>query len=135
MRNALKITKYIKEIVEQNAEIIATTGLWQDNKIKIYPIDAKEGSEFPFIVIQRTNVIPNYCKDGNYHDEVYVSVIAVASSYDESVDIQEKLRNALEGKGVSFDDNFKIRQIECVGFQENIYQDAFIQGIDLKIDI
>lgn len=132
MTNSLKILKYIKLIL---AEQLEDETLFEGDILKFFPIDAKEGTKMPFIVAQRTNVIPSYSKDGNHTDEVYVSVLVVSSTYDESVDLIEKVRDSLEYKTCAFEDGFKIRHITCNNFSENIYKDAFIQGIDFKITI
>jgi len=132
MTNSVKILKYIKMILSESIEY---EKLFEGSNLKFFPIDAKEGTKFPYIVSQRTNIMPGYSKDGNYTDEVYITVLVVSDTYDESVELIDQIRNILEFKKCSFEDGFKIRNIVCNSFSENIFRDAFIQSIDFKITI
>lgn len=132
MKDSVKILKYIKLMLSEQIE---NQSLFDNNNIKFFPIDAKEGTKFPYIVAQRTNIVSSYCKDGCFSDEIYITVLVVSSSYDESVDLIEEVRKALEFKRCQFEDGFTIRDIRCNSFSENIYKDAFIQSIDFKITI
>ena len=92
MTNSLLITKYIRTILNQNAELMKKIPIK-----RFFPIDAKQGTKFPFAVISRTGMIDTQSKDGIYEDTVTVSIIVVDDNYYGSLDIANEIRNWLEG--------------------------------------
>lgn len=133
MRNSIKITSFIIDILQSNERLVE---LLTDDKsgFKVYPIDAKQGTTFPFSVIQRANITPSYCKDGNFKDEVNISILIASPKYNESVDIASLIRDTLEYKSFT-DENIKIKLIELVSVSETILENAFIQQLNFKIII
>ena len=99
MDNSLKTGKYVKIILEASNSL---TRIVPKNKINNLMFDP---TEYPYIVISRANLTPQYNKDigltnNRGHDNtVQVNIICHASTYEQSIDIATEVRNAVEGKG------------------------------------
>ncbi len=90
---SLQIGKAIYDILHSNADIVAKL---QD---KIFPLISEQNTTFPFIVYRRTGIIPAYTKDRySVNDSVTVEIIVASEKYNESVEIADLVRLALEGK-------------------------------------
>ena len=101
---------------------------------KIYPIYAKQGTTYPFIVITRDSVLSAYSKDGCFEDTVTVTATAVTDKFDVSVSIASEIRNSLEGKRYK-DDNIYISQITMKSADETAYNKAFIQQLTFVLKV
>jgi hypothetical protein len=94
---SLQIGKAIYELLHSNAAVEAKV---QD---KVYPLVADKSTTFPFIVYKRTGVVPAYTKDRYSTNEyVTVEVIIASENYNETVEIADLVRMALEGKQGTF---------------------------------
>lgn len=123
MTNAIKSTKYILEILKNNKEL--SQYISTDN---IYPLDAKQTTNFPFAVIQRNSIQTASTKDGIYEDKVNFSIIVVDDNYIGSVDIAQAIRDALDYKEY-ITDNVSIDLITMQACNETYYNDSFIQEL------
>lgn len=92
MTTAISVNKYIYNILTSNTDLNKLVGK------KIYPIVAEESTTFPFIVIKRTNIATEYCKDGKVNDRCDFTVTIAANNYAESVAIAEQVRKLIELK-------------------------------------
>ena len=90
MKQSLSITKYVLKLLKANTALMDLVPY-----ARIYPIDAKQGTTFPFIVINRDSVLSAYSKDGCFEDTVTVTATAVTDRYDMSVSIASEIRNSL----------------------------------------
>ena len=99
---------------------------------KFFPIDAKQGTKFPFCVIVRTSMQDNSSKDGIYEDVVTVSLIVVDDNYIDSIEIANEIRNWLEGHTYK-DETIYIRRMRLSSTSETYYNDAFIQELSFNI--
>lgn len=129
MKNSILITKYILEILKDNERLREFI-----NPDNIYPIDAKEGTKFPFAVINRTGIVANYSKDGGYSDQVDVSISVVDQKYINSANIANEVRRALEGKSFS-DNDTQLHKIRLTNVYESFYNNAYIQQLNFRIDV
>ena len=127
MKNTLLITKYIRTILEQDTELMKKIPIKQ-----FFPIDAKQGTKYPFAVIVRTGLQDNSTKDGIYEDVVTVTIIVVDDNYIDSIDIANEIRNWLEGHTFK-DDTIYIRRMRLSSTSEAYYNDAFIQELSFNI--
>lgn len=127
MKNSLLITKYIRTILEQDTELMKKIPI-----NKFFPIDAKQGTKFPFCVIARTGMQDRSTKDGIYEDIVTVSLIVVDDNYIDSIEIANEIRNWLEGHTYK-DDTINIRKMSLSSTSETYYNDAFIQELSFNI--
>lgn len=127
MKNTLLITKYIRSILEQDITLMEMIPIKQ-----FFPIDAKQGTKYPFAVIVRTGMQDNSSKDGIYEDIVNVSIIVVDDNYINSIEIANEIRNWLEGHSYK-DETINIRRIRLSTTSEAYYNDAFIQELSFNI--
>lgn len=100
----------------------------------VYPIDAKQGTKFPFCVIQRTGIQDTFCKDGVYQDIINVTLMIVDDNYINSIEIANEIRNWLEGHRYK-DDTIDICRIQLNSASETMYNNAFIQTLSFNITI
>lgn len=100
---------------------------------KVFPISTRQDVSFPFVVYQRGDLLPDYTKDGLSGDMVNVAFVVASDKYDQSVEIAEALRNALEVKRAK---KYGISQIRLVSASEDIIEDTFVQNLifSFKID-
>lgn len=102
---------------------------------KIYPLVADNGTTFPFIVYKRLNIVPANSKDRFVYQETDFVEVAVASdNYNESIELADLVRTALEGKKGIFN-NISISKIDFEDANENFLDDTYIQTITFKIFI
>lgn len=124
---SLQIGKAIYDILHSNTDIVAKL---QD---KIFPLISEQGTTFPFIVYRRTGIIPAYTKDRySVNDSVTVEIIVASEKYNESVEIADLVRLALEGKRGTYS-NIWIEDIRIVSADEDFMEDTFIQTITFNI--
>ena len=129
MKQSLSITKYVLKLLKANTSLMALVPYE-----RIYPIYAKQGTTFPYIVINRDSVLSAYSKDGCFEDTVTVTAIAIADKYDVSVSIASDIRNSLEDKSYK-DDNIYISQITMKSANETTYNNAFIQQLTFVLKV
>ena len=87
---ALQIGKSIHSILTADETVAGYVGA------KVFPIVSKEGTTYPFIVYRRGGIEPFYTKDGLSGERVAVDIVIAATSYSDSVDIAEAVRESLE---------------------------------------
>lgn len=128
MTHSLLITKYIRTILSANTSLMERISI-----DRFFPIDAKQGTTFPFCVIQRTGIQTNGTKDGRNEDNVNITLLLVDDDYIDSVEIADEIRNWLEGHRYK-DDSIDIRQIILTGCSETMYNDAYIQQLNFTVN-
>lgn len=127
MTNSILITKYIRTILTDNEDIVKHFG------DRIFAVDAKQGTSFPFAVIVRNGIIENtITKDGNCDDEVSVQIIVVDDNYIGSVTGANLIRNQLEGHRYQNED-INIYKTRLETASETFYNNAFLQILDLTL--
>lgn len=123
-KQALFTTKYILELLNANSELVDIVA------DRIFPLDAKQSTTFPFIVIQRDNIVINYLtKDQYVNDEANVSIYIVSQTYLQAIDIAQLVRLSLERKH-----NDVIEDIKFTGAQESYYNNSFVQVLNFNIE-
>ncbi len=125
---SLQIGKVIYNLLQSNTEL--GTKL-QD---KIFPLIANENTTFPFIVYKRTGIVPAYSKDRFTATEtISVDVIVASDMYNDTVEIADLVRVALEGrKGMYW--NIYIEDIRLLSADEEYMEDTFIQTLTFNIN-
>lgn len=64
---------------------------------RVYPQIAAQGAAFPFVVYLANDLTPSDTKSGvSTLDEVRYEVLAIAETYAEAADLNEKIRTALD---------------------------------------
>lgn len=139
MKNSILILQYLIDILKSDDNLMQL--VQEENLI---PVDARLGTSFPFIVLVRNGISPQYCKDGCYRDVISVSVFIVADKYITSVQVAEAVRNTLDFKRFKFDETdsneqvistFHIKNITMANATEDLYNDAFVQKLDFNIEV
>ena len=128
MINTLKLTKYIRQFLLANAELMKIVS----NK-SIFPIVANANTKYPFITIQRTGVVANYTKDYHSEDIITLEVIGVTNDYSQSIDMATLIRDTLECKQYQ-DADINIYNIKLDSVQEEYAEEAYIQRLTFIVN-
>ena len=125
----VKVGCVICDILGNNADVSSIVGN------KVYPLVANQDTEYPFVVYRRENVIPTDTKDRYvFSFESNIEILAVSEDYDESLELADKISNALNGKeGIIA--GFDVKEIKYLGDDEDYIEGAFVQRITFKITI
>lgn len=120
MKN-FKIGKDIKTLLMADTEVTNAIGE------KLFPLVGNAGTSFPFVVYRRSSYKPYSNKD--YSDEiVYMELAVLSDKYSESVDVADKVANALEHK-----ETINIDDIIIDNSTEEFNDDIYIQKITIQI--
>lgn len=127
--NTIRIWEFIRPLLAEN-EALASL---MDVK-NIFPLIAKEGTEYPFIIYSRDNIIPQYTKPlcGGWTNDLSISVRVYSNDYVQSVNIANAVRNALEWQQVE-NEQIKIHPIELQACYEQFNDDGFCQTLTFNI--
>ena len=83
--------KAIYSILTSDSDVSAIAGT------RVYPQIAAQGAAFPFVVYLINDLTPSDTKSGvSTLDEVRYEVLAIAETYAEAADLNEKIRTALD---------------------------------------
>lgn len=122
--DSLKVGKEIFSLLNGNSSLTALV----DNRI--YPIIVENGTNYPFIVYKRSNIIPNYTKDLHFEDNVIIDIICVSNDYSGGIDIASIVRNTLEDKRIG-----DIQSIKLESADEDYIDDAYVQTLSFNLTI
>ena len=127
--NTILIWQYLRPLLVENTELQAAM-----NTNSIFPLVAKEGTEYPFIIFSRDNVIPQYTKPlmGGWDNSIVISVRVYSNDYSQSINIANIVRNALEWKQIENQD-IKIHPIELQSCYETFNEDGFCQTLTFNV--
>ena len=124
---SLQVGKAIYNILSNDAKIIDSV------EHKIYPLIADTGTTFPFIVYRRTGIEPSDSKDRFiYSENTYVEVVIASDKYNESIEIADLVKNALQGKRGNYS-GINIHDIRMTNADEDYIEDTFIQNLTFNI--
>lgn len=132
--NSLLVNTYIKIILSSDDEIKEMLQEEKTGQIKIFPVIAKASTTYPYVVINRDTVVPEYTKDGCYRNVVNVTVFVVDPIYDKCVAIANKIRNKLDLCRYNDDDIF-IDRIELVAASEYVSEEAYGEELTFEVSI
>lgn len=119
--SALSITKHIYNLLTNNEQLTQYVGR------NIYPLVAEDNATFPFIIVRRNTISPQYHKMGNAQDLATFTIAVVATSYQHSIEVAEEVRKTLE--------NHKGQPITLIRLQdvnEAFMDDAYIQELNFE---
>lgn len=122
MTTGISILKSIYKLLSANVELTSIVGN------RMYPIIANEDTTFPFIIYQRDSVSAEYTKDWRTNDNINISINIASTTYNQSIDIAELVRTAIEGKKV---DN--INTIRLTGCDEDFVENTYIQSLHFSV--
>lgn len=121
MIDTLNIGAYIYSVLSEDTEL-------SNMVTKIVPCTSVTVTKLPFIVWHRTGLTSNCCKDGYYEDQVQIRLDIVASTYELSIDIANKVRSIIE-KVHTKHDTIQIEDVTIETAYEEWSNDEFIQTI------
>jgi hypothetical protein len=120
---SLQVGKAIYNLLSNDANV---TGRVQN---KIYPLIADTGTTFPFIVYRRTGIEPDRFI---YKEDTYVEVVIASDKYNESIEIADLVKDALQGKRGIYS-GINIQDIRMTNADEDYIEDTFIQNLTFNI--
>ena len=130
MDNSLKLGQYFLSFLESNSELMQLLGANRQNKI--FPLIAKEGTQYPLVIYTRESISTRYTKPtypvGGWDNTVSISYRIYSDKYDEALEIANLIRNILEGRNYK-DQNIVINHVELVSCYESFVEDAFVQTL------
>lgn len=118
----ISVLKSIYKLLVANEDLVAMV----DNKM--FPLIANENTTFPFIVYQRDSIYTEYTKDWRCNDNINISINIAATTYNQSIEIAELVRTAIEGKRI---DN--INTIRLISMNEDYLEDTYIQNLQFNV--
>lgn len=99
----------------------------------VYPLVADEGTTFPFMIYRRSSGYSISTKDGIYSAVANIDVMIAAQSYEESIELADKVLLQLEstrGNVAGFD----IWSIRMVDSNETYIENSFIQELKFSVE-
>ena len=93
---------------------------------KVFPLIANADTTFPFIVYQRSSLMPIYTKDILTENQVSMTIIVVSDEYIQSLELANAVRHALEGHRYN-DEDISISTMKMESVSEETLDDAYIQ--------
>lgn len=125
MDNTILIWKYLRPLLVENETL---EELMDINNI--FPLVAKEGTKYPFIIYSRDNITPVYTKGiyGGWDNTITLSLRVYSSDYTQSINIANAVRNAIEWQQFE-NEEIKIHPIELQSCFESFSEDGFCQTL------
>ena len=124
---SLQVGKAIYNILSNDANVTSRV------HNKIYPLIADTCTTFPFIVYRRTGIEPSDSKDRFiYSENTYVEVVIASDKYNESIEIADLVKDALQGKKGNYS-GINIHDIRMTNADEDYIEDTFIQNLTFNI--
>lgn len=129
--NSLKAGQYLLDVLNDNDEL--TEALGGDNKI--WPLVAKEGTQFPFVIYTRDQVSVQYTKFPGHDNTLIISYRVYSDSYDEALNIVNIIRNILERRNIKFENDIRINDIRVASVGEYFSEDGFCEMISFQTQV
>lgn len=130
---SILIWEYLRPVLEASSEL--TTYV---NKDYIFQLAALEGTPYPFIILRRESVIPQYSKHlpglTGIVNEITLSVSVYSDNYNESIYIANIVRSLLENYSYQNDD-IEIYHIEMSSINEYFTNNAFEQRLNFNVTV
>lgn len=129
MRNSILFSKIIYK------KLKSSESLKQLVNNKIYPLVAENSATFPFIVYYKENITSTTdTKDFLIEDDVEFSVIVVSDDYNNSLEIADAARKALEFKSYS-DESLSAYSCKMIDYSESYIENAYVQALKFSCTI
>lgn len=139
MDNSILAGKYIYSLMVENEELSVLV-----DSDKIYPLrvelrlDPDTGEEqeitFPFIIYSRTSLEPTYTKNFLTENLLKYTVIVVSDDYDNSLEVANAVRHALEGKAIR-NEYLNICPIKLDSVTEETMEDTILQRMEFSFAV
>lgn len=99
----------------------------------VYPLVADEGTTFPFMIYRRSSGYSISTKDGIYSAVANIDVMIAAQSYEESIELADKVLLQLESTRGNVE-GFDIWSIRMVDSNETYIENSFIQELKFSVE-
>ena len=139
MDNSILAGKYIYSLMVENEELSVLV-----DSDKIYPLrvelrlDPDTGEEqeitFPFIIYSMTSLEPTYTKNFITENLLKYTVIVVSDDYDNSLEVANAVRHALEGKAIR-NEYLNICPIKLDSVTEETMEDTILQRMEFSFAV
>lgn len=96
---------------------------------RVYPIVAENGSNFPFILYDRTGVSQENNKDGFFSENVFFDVTVATQGYEEGITLSDTIRKRLT---IIKDDVSKIYNMQMTNINESFGENTYIQTMSFQ---
>ena len=125
---SLAICKYIKQILQENEDVTALVPA-----SNISTLSVAEGTNYPYIVIQRTNISVQYTKDIAANNTVSFEISIIGNNIDDVLDIAVEVRAALETfYWRSQDEGFRMDPIKLDAAYESFDGTEYTEQLDFS---
>ncbi len=137
MDNAILISRYVQQILEESDEVRAILG---NDEHRIFPLLQPDNLSFPFIVHSRNSIAVTYTKDieymrGGWTNEINYIVSCVSDNYIQCLELANAVRHAMETYRWK-DEDIYIHPIKVNYITEyTTEQNAFVQEIQFNITV
>lgn len=99
----------------------------------VYPLVADEGTTFPFIIYKRSSGYSQSSKDGIWSSVANVDVLVAAQSYEDSIELADKVLLRLESaRGLI--SGFDVISIRMIDSHETWIENSFIQELKFRVE-
>lgn len=139
MDNSILAGKHIYDMMIANEELSELV-----DSDKIYPLrvelrlDPTSGEEqeitFPFIIYSKSMLEPKYTKDFLSENILHYTIIVVSDDYDNSLDVANAVRHALEGHTYK-DNKLSIHPIRLESVTEETMEDTILQRMEFTFTV
>ena len=126
-RTCLSAGIVIREILTANDAVRKITQ-------KVFPVVADK-AVLPYVAYRRTQLSTESVKNGMPADTTFMEVICYAGSYNESVDLAEAVRDALDCRQYSSDTGLLMRSCRLTDSEEGWLNDAYMQQLIFEVKI
>lgn len=107
--------------------------------IPCYPIIAEKSNELPFCLYRKLSFQPNYTKDKfDYQDNINMEIKVCASTYNESIELAQKVKELLEMKCGNWRNKIIVDNITMINGSENFIEEpiaCYVQTLIFQIDL
>ena len=130
---SLLIWEYLRPVLENSEELTQYV-----NKDNIFQLAALEGTPYPFIILRRDTIIPQYTKHlpgmTGWVNEVSLSISVYSDNYNESIYVANIVRSLLENYSYKNED-ILIYHIELASVNEYFSNNAFEQRLYFNVTV
>jgi len=115
----MEVGKAIFKILKDNSDVNALVGT------RIYPMVARQGTDFPFIIYDVLSDDPTDYKEGvSSLDTTSIMVSVYSETYSQAADLAKKVRTALDRQSGTID-GIKVQSIKYDGYNDFFDLDSF----------
>ncbi|MDE6437882.1 MAG: DUF3168 domain-containing protein [Muribaculaceae bacterium] len=125
-KTSLSAGLIIRSILLEDAEVAARIN-------KIFPIGT-DSADLPYLVYRRVDFAAGAVKTGHNPDEVQIEVLCCTAGYDESVELAEAVRKALDNASGEAD-GITMRGCRLTGGEELLKGEAYVQQLIFTIKV